>query len=262
MGLFSSLLKSALRGTSLASIEPMVERTDGAARTTRTSRRRRRSASTAGFSLIELMVVVTIIAIFAALAIPAIMRSNDDRKAFEEASLTAQLLQEARGRALATGAAQIVVMQTGGSALRGQFLLYQASYNQVASASCLTSGQWAVAAAFNLTPPAPPPAGPGVTLIDAVNLQYSPQSTLQSQFYLTDNTGTTTMVGTGISALCFTPGGRVYYAPDGNTMTAGQATTLSQPFEIRIRRYPGGTAEGITRSVTIDGSDTARVRSF
>ncbi len=213
-------------------------------------------------TLIELMVVVIIIAIFAAIAIPGIAKSSDDRRAFEKATELAQLMQEARGRALATGSAQMVGLEVNGTTTRGRFMAYEAIYNKQPTANCLTYQQWGGTPETNAvgtvtTPVAPPAVGPGVKLINGMNLDYSGTSDLQARLVLSG----VPVVGT-FSYLCFSPGGRVYYYGTAAAAVNGAGVPLSGAFEVQIARYPGGTREGITRSVMIDGTDTARVRSF
>ena len=215
-----------------------------------------------GVTLIELMVVVIIIAIFAAIAIPGISKSSDDRRAFERATEVAQLMQEARGRALATGNAQMVAMNANGTAPRGVFMLYEAVYNNQPTASCLTYNQWGGTADTNpvktvTTPGAPPASGPGVRLINGLNLDYAANSNLQATF-MRDGA----VVGGGFVYLCFSPGGRIYFYKSQGDAVLGNGVPLSGAFEVRIARFPGGTLEGLTRAVIIDGTDTARVRSF
>jgi prepilin-type N-terminal cleavage/methylation domain-containing protein len=220
----------------------------------------RRRAAQRGVSLIELMVVVVLIAIFASLAAPSILRSTEDRRAFEKATEVAQLMQEARGRALATGAAQMVAMTNVGG---GEFLLFQAMYNKQPSPSCLTYSQWTndvkiVNNASAVTSLATiPAAGPSVVLVDGVNLKYAADSDLQSSFYLAN-----AATGSTVAYLCFTPGGRVYYFGTAANLLASNGAPLSGAFEIYIGRYPHGVHEGLMRSVMIDGTDVARLRSF
>ena len=215
-----------------------------------------------GFTIIELMVVVTIIAIFAALAVPAMLRAGDDRKAFEMAHRTAQLLQSARARALSTGSAHLVTMTSSGfasNANAGQFLVYQgffnlaASPNGTATSSCTNSTQWTALPTGGVPPY---PAGPSNVLVDGLNYMYSLDSPLRSQIAFNGGPAGNS------AALCFTPGGRVYYAATVAGLSAAGITPLAAPFEIQLRRYPSMTPEGLTRSVTIDGSDMARVRSY
>jgi prepilin-type N-terminal cleavage/methylation domain-containing protein len=216
-----------------------------------------------GFTLIELMVVVVIIAIFAAIAIPAVLTASYDRKVFEMAHRTAQLLQSARAHAIATGSAHLVTMTTSGygsSADMGTFMVYQAYFNVApdpnngtASSNCTMPNQWGALPAVPGVPP-PFPAGPSAALVDGLNYAYAADSPIRSQFKL--NGGAPSLT----AALCFTPGGRVYYAATAAGITT--ATPLIQPFEIQMRRFDTGVGGGLTRSITIDSGDLARVRSF
>ncbi len=229
--------------------------------TKRAAARARARAKAAGVTLIELMVVVIIIAIFAAIAIPGIVKSSDDRKAFEKANEVAQLMQEARGRALATGSAQLVAIHANGTTPRGLLNLYEAVYNQQPISSCLTFNQWGGTTDTNpamslTTPGAPPATGPGVKLINGTNLQWSSDSDLEATLFVNN------VAAGNFAFLCFSPGGRVYYYSSQTNVSNGAGVALSGALEFRIRRSPGGVGEGLTRSVIIDGTDTARVRSF
>jgi prepilin-type N-terminal cleavage/methylation domain-containing protein len=227
-----------------------------------TKRSRRRSVRETGFTIIELMVVVVIISVFAALAVPAMLDAGNDRKAFEMAHRTAQLLQSARARAMSTGSAHLVTMTSSGfgsSATPGQILVFQgyfnlaASPNGTATASCTNSTQWTALPTGGVPPF---PIGPSNILVDGLNYKYSLDSPLESQFVFNGGAATTT------AALCFTPGGRVYYASTVGGLSAAGIRPLAAPFEVQVRRFNGATPVGLTRSVTIDGSDMARVRSY
>jgi prepilin-type N-terminal cleavage/methylation domain-containing protein len=221
-------------------------------------------ANSRGVSLIELMVVVILISIFASLAIPGLVRSTQDRRAYEKATEIAQLMQEARGRALATGSAQMIAMNANGTAPRGQFLLFQAVYNKQPSASCLTANQWGGKAETNpvrdvqalAVAIAPPVAGPGAIPVGGTNVQYAADSDLLASFYVAG------AAAGPFTYLCFSPGGRIFYFDSQASASNGSGVPLAGAFEVRIVRAPNGVPEGLTRSVLIDGTDTARVKSF
>ena len=68
--------------------------------------------SEAGFTLIELMVVVTIISVVCILAIPSMSHEGYERRAYTDAASVVEIVREARTRAIARGAAQLLVMTT------------------------------------------------------------------------------------------------------------------------------------------------------
>src|SRR5207245_1893651 len=99
---------------------------EGSARMgTRVRMRARRRAGSAGFTLIELMVVVVLIAILTALAVPTMSTARDDRLCFDFARRMASLVQHARSRAAARGAAHLIVFDgdTGGA---GRAVVFEA----------------------------------------------------------------------------------------------------------------------------------------
>lgn len=78
----------------------------------------RRSQTEQGFSLLELMVVVTIVAIVSALVLPGMSQASRDRRVQQAAITALDVIREVRSRAMYRGAAQMLVIQNNGNALR------------------------------------------------------------------------------------------------------------------------------------------------
>src|SRR5262245_32335269 len=74
----------------------------------------------------ELMVVVIIISILAVIAIPSMVKAQDDRRAYNGAASIMQLYRQARMRAVGRGCAVAIKGTTNGTGDRGTFLMYEA----------------------------------------------------------------------------------------------------------------------------------------
>src|SRR6476619_2331488 len=68
-----------------------------------------------GFTLIELMVVVILVGIMVMLAVPSMSSARHDRRVYEDASSIAQLVRDARARAMGRGAAVVVQLSNASS---------------------------------------------------------------------------------------------------------------------------------------------------
>lgn len=200
------------------------------------------------------MVVVIIIAIVTALAIPSMVIARDDREAYEDAASITMLLREARTRAIARGAAEIVSMSANGPGDRGTFQLWEAVGPDPANPgvvfrapvpSCKTG--LAGPNAFQ-----PLAAGnPNVQLVDAVNLNGSSSSIeatadIESQLlYYMDPTNPNP-VGFNLGYVCFTPSGHAYANLGANALPSfdGLSPTIS-PIVVRVSRSAGASSRDV-----------------
>jgi type II secretory pathway pseudopilin PulG len=208
---------------------------------------------------VELLVVVTIIAIVAVLAIPTMVSASVDRRVFSDAGYVAELFRVARTRAVGRGAAVLVQITATTSNGGGRFQMFEAvapnptggGVAEVPSSACKSPTRW---------PGAGGAAGTNYEFVDAVDLSgtYEIQNSIAAQ--LKDPTGT--VVASGTSAyLCFTPGGRIYYAV--TTPTFDNVYPLGGAIQIDVRRFSGSyaTAVGLTRTVWVTSSGSTRIVS-
>lgn len=176
----------------------------------RTASPRSASSADAGFTLVELMVVITIISIVAVLAIPSMTGGGYDRRVFTDAATIAEIVREARTRAVGRGAAQLLAMTTN-TPNTATFILYESVTSNpggggganVPVGTCGSPTVW------------PQPSGSGTSTANFVDeYQFAGGQTLEGQgnivARITDPTGTA--VSDGVTEyLCFSPSGRVQY---------------------------------------------------
>ena len=204
------------------------------------------------------MVVIILISMLALLAVPSMATAREDRLAFRSADQLARVVHEARTRAMARGAAQLVVLTTNGTSDRGTAIAYEtldATLHPISS--CKTPGQWAGAIL----------GGSATNPVVAGHNLNGTAASLQAQTGL-ETAMTVSGVAALVTVMCFTPGGRVYAVPSaaGPTSAAVNALPVAQPFTGEVvlavmRKRGGGTAQGLTRNVIISASGATRIRS-
>lgn len=218
------------------------------------------------------MVVIILISLLAIMAVPAMKTARDDRMAFDYARQFQAIIHRAEVRSMARGAAHLVIIETGGGT-RGRATLFEAvDFTPAAQggpkpvSSCRgqrdTSGtfinHWAEAQAW--APGNVPVRSP---VVDNVNLDgpgVEADMRLSAQI-LEHPTTTRPSV-----ALCYTPGGNVYYGA-GATPTAAvaamrTATPYNGSFEVEVARHDAATnVLGLRRRVIVAGGSAPRIVS-
>jgi hypothetical protein len=152
-----------------------------------------------------------------------------DRRAFTDASNVVEIVREARTRAVARGAAELLIMHAPGSGNTASFTLWEAT-------STITTGDAGfVSASSSCNPPTVWPnftgyGSPGAAtaaFVDefqiggANSLESQSQGNINMQVYDPTPTAVTTNL-----YLCFTPAGRSYYATGASPPAAGFVNAL------------------------------------
>jgi prepilin-type N-terminal cleavage/methylation domain-containing protein len=214
----------------------------------------------AGFTLIELMVVVMIISIVCVLAVPSMSREGYDRRSYTDAANVAELVREARTRAVARGAAELLIMTASPTGNSGNFQLWEANVSvpvggvePAVSSTCNAPTVWPTAfyPGVNSTATA--------TYIDG--FQFAPGGTSaptlegQGNINMRINDPFSGGAVSGVNMyLCFTPAGRTWYAeaatpPASFTGLAPSGGPTGGGGALASICTPGGTCVG---AVTID----------
>ncbi len=214
-------------------------------------------------SLIELMVVVLIVGVLAMLALPGMLANTQDLSVFQAAQRVAQLVQGARSRSLARGAAHAVLISR---ANQGTFVVQQGLRTipgttpiTVPVNSCRIPGLFGINA--GATPPVAQVTTPIISPVlesivfghDNRLLQYNVQA------WALRGKGPPAESIAADAWICFTPSGRAYLG-DSAANLAG-SLLMTEPLFIDIARHEGTARQGLTRSVVVSPGGPPRLFS-
>jgi type II secretion system protein H len=224
---------------------------------------KRRSAQR-GLTLVELMVVVVIISVLAALALPGMLSSTKDLSVYQAAQRIAELVQNGRSRALATGSAHAIVFSTNAN---GKFAVQQGTRIVGAPAAglppipintCRQAGAFGmdisgtVATTSVVTPNTSPVLDQLVFATDGRLSDYDVR--------VTGFTGAPTAASiTSEMWICFTPTGRAYIANSAASLVG--APSLTDPVVVAVERFEGGVKQGLSRNVVVVPGSAPRIFS-
>jgi type II secretory pathway pseudopilin PulG len=214
----------------------------------------------------ELMVVIIIISILAVLAIPKMQGQRDDRWVFNNAREVSGLLHRARTRAMARGAAHMVVLRPGAQGTGAGAYLFEAldgpplpgvpGPNPVSSCK---SANWKT----DINNFVPGANGNSARIVEAWLVNGPATARIGSQLTL----GATTLGGTDVLVYCVTPYGATFVGSGTSSDAAIDVMLASQLFSgdlgVQFQRnaaagFPG---VGILRTVIVVGNSAPRIRS-
>jgi Tfp pilus assembly protein FimT len=219
------------------------------------------------------MVVVSIVSIVAVLAIPTMSQAGYDRRAFTDAANIAELVREARTRAVGRGAAILLSMATNAGTNAATFTLYEsvsanpggAAGSNIPVSTCGSPTVWPGAggtATANLVD--------GFTLAGTVagGTAKSIEGMGNIVVRVNDAGGNLDVADSGTTQyLCFTPNGRVTYAVGPGPTNFQPMTGAIGAVTVDVTRgaFPstlGGTSStSVVRTVWIPPSGATRMTS-
>jgi type II secretory pathway pseudopilin PulG len=219
------------------------------------------------------MVVIILISILAIMAVPAMKTARDDRMAFDYARQFQALIHRAEVRAMARGAAHLVILDRSGGT-RGRATLFEAVDATPAAlngpkpvSSCRgqrdTAGNfinhWVGAQGWT-----PGAASPALSpIIENSNVD-GPGVEAQMNLFITMTEQVAGPVP--VIAVCYTPGGNVYVGTGANPSSAVTAMRIApiynRYFEIEMARHDGSSNPlGLKRRIIVAGGAAPRIVS-
>jgi hypothetical protein len=205
------------------------------------------------------MVVVIIIAVVAVLAIPSMHLADIDRHVYGDAAYVSQIVREAKMRAIGRGGAVLLDMTSDPSTNSAAFTVYESV------ASNLVTGGTNETPVSSCGAPTVWPGAPGSSTANYVE-QYlimggtsSTEGQANIAVHIYDPAGAL-VAATTHQYLCFTPGGRTFYA-EGSPATF---TALPLSVTVVVQREDaaaGNAVIGISRTVIIPASGATRITS-
>jgi prepilin-type N-terminal cleavage/methylation domain-containing protein len=228
-------------------------------------------AAEAAFTLIELMVVVIIISIVCVLAIPTLSHEGYERRAYRDAANVAELVREARTRAVARGAAELLVMSASPTTNTASFMLYEAvagpAGTMTPASSCGAPTVWpgAGTATANFID--------GFQIAPSVSGNQTIEGSGNINMRINDPT-TGLAITTAALYLCFTPAGRTWYLeagtptppflPLGSICSSAGNCVGAVTVDVTIGSFPSGatgqsSSSSLIRTVWIPPSGSTRI---
>ncbi len=263
-------------GTRLARFTPLVNcpmssRALGVSRVPRAG-----STGSPGFTLIELMVVVMIVSVLAVMAVPSLSHENYDRRAYTDAASVAELVREARTRAVGHGAAELLIINALGTSNTADFQLWESTSGTTTQSSCNTPTTWPT---YPVSCTSPGVAPVTANCIDEFQIAPSSASGQSVEALGLINMLGFNAAGTAATApmyICFTPAGRTYYSTTGATNSfnsmvsacssdAGASCVGAMTVNVAagtMAAAPGGTSPtNVVRTVWIPPSGSTSITS-
>ncbi len=210
--------------------------------------------ATRAYTLIELMITIVLIGVLAALAVPSMVKANDDRLAYQDTLMVSELLRRARTTAVGRGAAMLVEISSDGTNDRGTFTIYESvrsNGNGVAGEdtpqpACRYPTDWTNATLKRKVAEA------------TLNGQADAFAGIQTKLQVF---ATTTPTAYTHLYICFAPSGRTYLS---TTLDFAGTQQNVAPVTVDVVRTASGTSnfEGIRRKVVLSAGGTTTIQLF